>query len=129
MWDVQTGVEVLTLRGAPQRYRDPPFNARVVFHPDGSRLAGTNWNESISVWNAPPHTDEDGLLRQRMARRRDADERALFWHLLQAEHCLEHEHMSSSAAKFHLNRLDAAVVPPLLRQRADKARSVSEGGR
>ncbi len=51
MWDAQTGVEVLTLRSAPQRYRDPPFNARVLFHPDGTRLVGTNWNESISVWD------------------------------------------------------------------------------
>ena len=35
MWDADTGAEVLTLRGAPQRYGDPPFNARVIFHPDG----------------------------------------------------------------------------------------------
>src|SRR6185437_15984866 len=62
MWDAETGVEVLTLRGAPQRYRDPPFNARVVFHPDGTRLAGTNWNESISVWDAPLQTDAEGQL-------------------------------------------------------------------
>ena len=58
MWDAETGVEVLTLRGAAC-YRDPPFNARVAFHPDGIRLAGTNWNESISVWDAPRHTGEE----------------------------------------------------------------------
>ncbi len=59
MWDAETGVETLTLRGATPRYRDPPFNARIVFHPDGTHLAGTNWNESISVWDAPQETDDE----------------------------------------------------------------------
>ena len=68
MWDAETGVEVLTLRGAPQRYRDPPFNARVIFHPDGTRLAGTNWNESISVWDARrTPTREPGFSGRRSA--------------------------------------------------------------
>jgi WD40 repeat protein/serine/threonine protein kinase len=118
MWDADTGVEVLTLRGAPQRYRDPPFNARVVFHPDGTRLAGTNWNESISVWDAPQPADEDSRLQQETARRQGADERAMFWHLQEAEYCVEHKLISG--ARFHLRRLDNAPLPPLLQERLER---------
>jgi WD40 repeat protein len=117
MWDAETGVEVLTLRGASQRYRDPPFNARVVFHRDGTRLAGTNWNESISVWDAPLQTDEEARLQQQQARRQAADERALFWHLQEAEYCAEHKIWS--AAKFHLQRLGDAPLPKPLQDRKD----------
>jgi eukaryotic-like serine/threonine-protein kinase len=117
MWDAETGVEVLTLLGAPQRYRDPPFNARVVFHPDGTRLAGTNWNESISVWTAPLRTDEEARLRQQEARRQAAAERAKFWHLQVAEHFVEHKNWT--AAKFHLDRLGDAALPPPLRERKE----------
>ncbi len=118
MWDAETGVEVLTLRGAPQRYRDPPFNARVVFHPDGTRLAGTNWNESISVWDAPLLIDEGAKLLQETVRRRGAEERALFWHLQEAEYCVEHKMIS--AARFHLQRLRDGLLPPLLQARAER---------
>jgi WD40 repeat protein/serine/threonine protein kinase len=115
MWDAETGVEVLTLYGASQRYRDPPFNARVVFHPDGTRLAGTNWNETISVWDAPLQTDKESRLGQQKARRQAAAERARFWHLQEAEHFLEHK--NGSAAKFHAERLGDADLPPPLRER------------
>ncbi|HTU22693.1 MAG TPA: protein kinase [Gemmataceae bacterium] len=115
MWDTDTGVEVLTLRGAPQRYRDPPFNARVVFHSDGTRLAGTSWNESISVWDAPRETGEEARLQQQQARRLAADERALFWHLQEAEYYMKQN--NKSAARFHLRRLDAAPLPGPLQKR------------
>jgi WD40 repeat protein len=115
MWDVATGVEVLTLRGAPQRYRDPPYNARVVFHPDGTRLAGTNWNESISVWDAPMSDDDETRFEQEARRSQGADERALFWHLQEAEYCVEHK--LTSGARFHLQRLRDAESPPLLQTR------------
>lgn len=115
MWDADTGVEVLTLRGAPQRYRDPPFNARVVFHSDGTRLAGTSWNESISVWDAPRETGEEARLQQQQARRLAADERALFWHLQEAEYYMKQN--NKSAARFHLRRLDAAPLPGPLQKR------------
>jgi eukaryotic-like serine/threonine-protein kinase len=115
MWDAETGVEVLTLQGAPQRYRDPPFNARVIFRADGTRLAGTNWNESISVWDAPPETGEEARLRHQQARRLAADERALFWHLQEAEYYINQH--NNSAARFHLRRLDPAALPRPLQNR------------
>ena len=115
MWDAETAVEVLTLRGAPQRYHDPPFNARVVFHADGMRLAGTNWNESISVWDAPRQTGDEGRLQQQQARRLAADEWALFWHLQEAEYYMKQN--NDSAARFHLLRLDAAPLPRPLHNR------------
>jgi hypothetical protein len=102
LWDTETGVEVLTLRGAPQRFHDPPFNARVVFHPDGTRLAGTNWNESISVWDAPPIRDENDVSDRHLARRQAAAGRALMWHLEEAEYCVAHK--SWIAAWFHRTR-------------------------
>jgi WD40 repeat protein len=118
MWDVESGVEVLTLRGAPQRYGDPPFNARIVFHADGIRLAAANWNESISVWDAPMPSDEESQLQQQAARRLGADERALFWHLEEAEYCMEHK--MKYGAQFHLQRLRNALLPPLLQARRER---------
>jgi WD40 repeat protein len=115
MWDVETGIETLTLRGATPRYRDPPFNARVVFHPDGTRLAGTNWNETISVWNAPHEIDDEAQLQQRQARRRAADERALLWHLQEAEYYIKHK--NKRAAQFHAERLREAILPEPLQKR------------
>jgi WD40 repeat protein len=115
MWETETGVEVLTLHGAPARYRDPPFNARVVFHPDGTRLAATNWNESISVWDAPRQTDEEARRQQQQARRRGAEERAGFWHLQEAEYYVEHSNWA--AATFHLRRLGEAKLPQPLQER------------
>jgi WD40 repeat protein/serine/threonine protein kinase len=57
LWDLQAGLEVLTLRGAPQRHWDPPFNPRLAYSPDGTALAGTNWNESISLWEGQSGED------------------------------------------------------------------------
>jgi WD40 repeat protein/serine/threonine protein kinase len=112
LWDVAAGHEVLTLRGAPQRHWDPPFNPRVAFSPDGSRLAGTNWDESISLWSADARAAEGPAEPRRAARRRAADQRALFWHLQEAEHCLAHG--NRSAALFHFSRLrDVPLRGPL----------------
>jgi WD40 repeat protein len=118
LWDPERDQEVLTLRGAPQRFWDPPFNPRVAFSPDGRRLAASNWNESISVWEAEAQT-EDG----RDARRRDAAARARAWHLQEAEHCLEHEspqHRNLPAAAFHLRRVGDAPLPGPLQARREK---------
>ncbi len=118
LWDPERDQEVLTLRGAPQRFWDPPFNPRVTFSPDGKRLAASNWNESISVWEAEAQAD-DG----RDARRRAAAERARAWHLEEAEHCLEHEspeHNNLPAAAFHLGRVGAAPLPGPLQARRER---------
>jgi WD40 repeat protein/serine/threonine protein kinase len=112
MWDATTGHEVLTLRGAPQRHWDPAFNPRVLFSPDGKRLAATNWDETISVWEADAPEDRLAELRQQRARRWAAEARAAYWHLQEAEECLEHN--NPAAAQFHLGRLgDARLSDPL----------------
>jgi eukaryotic-like serine/threonine-protein kinase len=127
LWDPERDQEVLTLRGAPQRFWDPPFNPRVAFSPDGTRLAASNWNESISVWAAEAQT-EGG----RDARRRAAAERARSWHLQEAEHCLEHEspeHNNLPAAAFHLRRVGDAPLPgPLQARRERLARELERLG-
>jgi WD40 repeat protein len=125
LWDVDAGHEVLTLRGAPQRHWDPPFNPRVLFSPDGSRLVGTNWNESISMWDAEDRTDEDRIDRHRAARQKAADERALFWHLQEAERCLRHENLA--AARFHFQRLGDVPLPGPLQARKDRLTTLMKG--
>ncbi len=124
LWDTETGQEVLTLRGAPQRHFEPAFNPRVLFSPDGKRLAGTNWDESISVWDAGAVGSEAALARRQAARRTAADQRAVFWHLQEAEHCLEHK--NPGAARFHLQQLARADVPEPLRLRRDRAAAIAE---
>jgi WD40 repeat protein len=107
MWDTETGQQVLTLRGAPQRHWDPAFNPRVTFSPDGRRLAGTNWDETISLWYA------DAPAAPGPARRRQAAEaRAPLWHLEEAEDCLDHN--NRRAALFHLHRIEGQTLPPPL---------------
>jgi WD40 repeat protein/serine/threonine protein kinase len=118
MWDVGTGQEVLTLRGAPQRHWDPAFNPRIVFSPDGKRLVGTNWDESISMWDTGTQIDEDALAQWQSARRQAANARAVFWHLQEAEDCLEHA--SRSAATFHFQRLGTAILPKPLEARKER---------
>ncbi len=113
IWSVEMGQEVLTLRGAPKRYWDPAFNPRVRFSPDGRLLAGTNWDESISLWEAEYRTDGS-----RSRRRRAADERAHFWHLQEAEHCLQHQ--NPTAARFHLQRLQDVALPAPLHARKER---------
>jgi len=106
------------LRGAPQRSADPPFNARLAFSPDGLQLAGSNWDESISIWEAPQLKGADQFESHRRNKRRLADERTLIWHLQEAEYCLEHANLP--AVHFHLERLGNAVLPTPLQERRDR---------
>jgi WD40 repeat protein len=113
LWDAETGHEVLTLRGAPQRYFDPAFNPRVLFSPDGRCLVGTNWDESISLWEAGVRTEAEKAARHQA--------RALFWHLQEAEHCLEpRDHKNLAAALFHLGRLGREPLPAPLQARKER---------
>jgi WD40 repeat protein/serine/threonine protein kinase len=118
MWDVETGHEVLSLRGAPKRYWDPAFNPRIAFSADGKRLVGTNWDESISMWDAGVESDPDAIARFQATRRQAADARAVFWHLQEAEDCVEHQ--ERSAARFHLQRLENVSLPAPLEARKKK---------
>jgi WD40 repeat protein len=118
LWEVETEHEVLTLRGAPQRHWDPAFNPRVTFSPDGKRLLGTNWDESISLWEAEVEVDDGAVARRQTARRRGADARAVFWHLQEAEECLDHN--NRPAARFHFQRLGRAALPAPLQARKER---------
>ena len=116
MWDVETGHEALSLRGAAQRHRDPSFSPRLAFSPDGTLLAGTNWDESISTWDAPPLDSDEQFAKFQEKRRRFADERTSFWHLQEAELCLGFGNYN--AARFHVNLLkDELRSGPLLARR------------
>jgi WD40 repeat protein/serine/threonine protein kinase len=46
IWDTETGNEILTISGLPQRI------LRLTFSPDGKKLAGTPGDRSIKVWDA-----------------------------------------------------------------------------
>jgi WD40 repeat protein len=128
LWDVEAGHEVLGLRGAPQRHWDPPFNPRVLFSPDGRGLVGTNWDESISLWAVADLSEEGEAARHQAARRQAADRRARFWHLQEAEQCLEHKNLP--AARFHLQRLGDGELPaPLQARRAVLTERLREGPR
>jgi WD40 repeat protein/serine/threonine protein kinase len=122
LWDVATRHEVMTLRGAAQRHWDPAFNPRVLFSPNGKWLVGTNWDESISMWDARiTGGDEAAVARHQSARRQAADARAAFWHLEEAEDCRDHK--NRSAARFHLQRIGDAPLPPPLQARRDRLAS------
>jgi WD40 repeat protein/serine/threonine protein kinase len=118
LWDVRTGQELLTLRGAPHRHRDPAFNARLAFSPGGRQLAGSNWDESISVWEARPPSAERQEARRLAARRR-----APLWHLQEAEHCLLVRSRNPFAARFHLEMMGKGELPPPLRERKEHVES------
>jgi WD40 repeat protein len=123
LWDVQTRHEALTLRGAPQRYWDPPFNPRLAYSPDGTRLAGTNWDESISVWEASLSPDEDRRERRAKVRRRAAQARAAFWHLQEALYCLRVKNLA--AAQFHLERTAGAELSEPLQKRREMLKKLA----
>ena len=119
LWDVRTRQEVITLRGAVQRHWDPIFNSRVLFSPDGKRLLGTNWDESISLWDASLADRQDALAKTAARHGGPLPEpRLLFWHLDEAEDCVEHH--NRSAALFHFQRLRDKELPEPLQARRDR---------
>jgi WD40 repeat protein len=118
LWDTRTFHEVIGLRGAPQRHWDPIFNPRIAFSPNGRRLVGSNWDESISMWDANIPADKDAITQWRDGRRLAADARAPAWHLQEAEVC--HDHQNTTAARFHLQRLGQTPLPDPLRARKEQ---------
>jgi WD40 repeat protein len=118
LWDVDSGHEALTLRGATQRFWDPDFNPRVAFSPDGAMLAGTNWNESISLWQAPPFDNGEQIARFQESRRQFSELRSKLWHLQEAELCMQYKNVVS--ARFHLSFVGNDVQTGLLRSRKDR---------
>ena len=63
-------------------------------------------------------SDEEDRLEQEDIRRQGVEERAFFWHLEEAEYCVEHK-MKYGAA-FHLQRLSHALLPTLLQERKER---------
>jgi WD40 repeat protein/serine/threonine protein kinase len=121
VWEVSSGQDILSLRGAPQRHWDPAFNPRVLFSPDGKRLVGTNWDESISLWSADVPAAPEAVARYQAERRRRAEARARFWHLQEAEDCLQHG--NRAAARFHLRHLGDEPLPGPLDERRQRLRA------
>jgi WD40 repeat protein len=116
LWDAETGHEVITLRGSAHRSWDPAFNPQVAFSPDGRRLVATNWNKTVSVWEAAEQTTERVRELRQAAR-----ERAPYWHLGEAEACLGRKDRAGAA--FHLGRLGDAPLPEPLQRRRDSLRA------
>jgi WD40 repeat protein len=113
VWEVGPGREVLTLRGARPRPGDLALNPRVTWSADGKRLAATNWDGSISVWEDADLASPAG----KAALRRAAEERALGWHLAQARRYRDQG--DRPALALHLKALAdlPARDPEMLRER------------
>ena len=80
-------------------------------------LAGTNWDKSISTWEALPLDSEEQFARFQEKRRWFADQRTAFWHLQEAELCLASGNFNAVQG-FHVNLLkDELRSGPLLARR------------
>jgi serine/threonine protein kinase/WD40 repeat protein len=80
IWDSE-GHEIITLKSVP-RSGDLPFDPAVAFSPDGSKIAATQWDNSINVWTAerpsamqpdqteqPDHSQRSTAVSSRQTRR------------------------------------------------------------
>jgi WD40 repeat protein len=105
VWEVGSGLEALVLRGAPPRPADGGFNPRLAWSPDGSRLAASNWDQSVSVWAADGRAGEP----DRAARLAEARARAINWHLDEAWRAIERQ--GPFALAFHLRALEGTHLP------------------
>jgi WD40 repeat protein/tetratricopeptide (TPR) repeat protein len=104
VWNVRTGEEVLTLRGAPPRPYDTGDNPALTWSPDGRWLASSNWDGSVSAWDGAPAEDAPaGKLR------RPEGGRVYAWHLHQAGLALNAG--KEATAAFHLDRARGTEPP------------------
>ena len=94
IWGIREAQELVVLQSAPPRPYDGGFNPTVTWSPDGLRLASTNWDGSMGVWDGFPVSSTPA---ERMA---EARSRRLGWHLGEAE-CALHANQPASAW-FHL---------------------------
>jgi WD40 repeat protein/tRNA A-37 threonylcarbamoyl transferase component Bud32 len=109
--DVEDAREILILRGAQSRASDGGFNPLAAWSPDGTKLAATNWDGSVTIWDAPAETIPT---EQRWA---SAKGRVFAWHLSEAEAAIASGR--PGAAGFHfdrLRRLEPPDVTALLRR-------------
>ena len=109
--DGWNGKSILTLRGAPPRSTDGGSNATLAWSPDGRRLAASNWDGSVAVWDGTDlkaKTDSGPLERV-------PQPRVYGWHLDQAEAALRAG--QPLAAAFHLKRVRGSEPPDLASRR------------
>jgi WD40 repeat protein len=81
LWDTASGQDVLFLRGAKPRPHDNGFNPLVAWSHDGARLAVSNWDRTVSVWDTADRT----TAASKTAAAAHAARCALAWHLDRAE--------------------------------------------
>ncbi len=113
VWDVLRGQTMVLLRGAPLRSSYNGFNPRITWSHDGSRLAASNWDRTVSVWD----NADVGSFESKEMLRRQAASRSFAWHLDQ----LGQHPMTAWAQTFHLRRLQDLEPPTagLRRQRGN----------
>jgi len=99
IWDVREGRELLVLRIASRRSSDGGYNPTVAWSPDGQTLANTNWDGSLTTWEAPSQPPTPS------ARLSEAHNRVFDWHLREAEAAFVE---NPEAAAFHLGRIRAS---------------------
>lgn len=114
LWDVASGQDILFLLGSPPRPFDVGFNPVLAWSHDGTRLAASNWNRVVSLWDTAA-TDQ---LQTKKILSVHANNRAADWHLGRAEAAAAG---NAFAFAFHRSRLEALDLPiPALRHtRAD----------
>ncbi|APZ91098.1 WD40 repeat domain-containing serine/threonine protein kinase [Fuerstiella marisgermanici] len=54
LYDAETGYQLLSLNGANAPVGTAAINAKVVFSPDGRRIATSDWRGRVSIWEAAP---------------------------------------------------------------------------
>ena len=100
LWDMTTGVDVLTLKLPDQRPLDHGYTGVVTFSPEGRRLAANNFFSRVAFWDAPSF-DADAE-REQQARQETSRQGAASWHLRIID---AHHDDRIEALPFHLQQL------------------------
>jgi len=111
LWDVVSGQDVLILRGSPPALSDVGFNPQLAWSGDGQRLAASNWNGTISLWD----TEDRGTSQFQMRQRQAAAIRAFDWHLDIAAQAFKDD--ARAVFAFHWPRVRDAEPPDAVLRR------------
>jgi WD40 repeat protein/tetratricopeptide (TPR) repeat protein len=113
LWDVDSGREAITLRGAGPGL----LGGRIViaFSPDGQRLVATTGPGTLTVWDAGK-PGQDGV---------SSSNATLVWHARQAEESVSDARQQWFAALFHLGSL--TEPPEQFASLPEKARGMIHG--
>ncbi len=103
VWDVPELQEMLVLRIASHRSMDGGYNPTVAWSHDGRKIANSNWDGRISVWDGPVEPISS------LSRFEEARTGIFPWHLGEAEASVQEG--NERAALFHLARLRASNPP------------------